>query len=336
MEDSAGAVAVTLGTDGRGRKVSVIDWSVIVGHAGPKAAATAGQTMWACWHAGGTLEDPQRAGEAIRGAGDLCMWWLEQSSIAWDRGRWRALVPRLNAYRLSGYVDEEVTPWVWIRDNVLPLVPISIHSGKDGIYPVWWRYDAKRSECLETIRVMPGISLVGSVRYDRKPRDIVSEIRLKWAMDGATSDYRRTSVLEDQRDAADPESQSSAHARTSAHRASDARRVEVLESDLVWDEPTAALVLAARLAAVGWSPRTVTYSLPAEFAWLDLGDPVILIDPELYIDSVALIYGWALTDDGQVVLDLMLCGDPALATATTGPNPTGDDYDPDDPNQMPM
>lgn len=264
---------------------------------------------------------------AITGAGDLLAWWLDHSTLRVDRGRFEALRPTLNAYKVSGYCDEEVTPWEWVADNLLPILPVSIHSGPGGLYPVLWRWDATEREGVAHIEEGEGASLESRLSYERKPSELAAEVRLDWAYDIEEGAYRRSTSEAPQVDTDDPESSTSYHSRVASARWG-IEGVETLSTDIVYDQATASLVAHHRLAEVAYSPRVVTYSVGQELAWLDLGDVVTLTDQGLHLSNrIALVVGWSLSDLGRVLLDLQLVEDVARSPRSTGPNPTGSDYD---------
>jgi hypothetical protein len=331
-----GVVDLVRTVDALGQTCTIIDASVT------SATCQASAEHWVAWTHGGALPDPDRVGEVLTGAGALARWWLERSSLRVDRGRWAAAAALLDRFKVAGYSDEQVVPWEWVADNLLPILPVSIHAGADGIYPVPWRWDAGRRDVVEWLIAGAGVALVDGVEHPRGEEEIASEVRVSWALDAAEQAYRRTTTWQAERDEDDPESHSSYGAATSWQRYSAAERpeepiarVEELSTDVVYDEATAHLVASQLLARVAFSPRVVTYDCPQEYGWLDLGDVVAVTDTGLYLDeAIAIVVGHSLSDLGRVVLDLQLVADPARDPRTTGPDPTDDDYD-DDPDPDP-
>jgi hypothetical protein len=79
-------------------------------------------------------------------AGELLRWILERSSKPVDWTRARGPLGQLSAYKLAGYWDQSVSPWAWAGDNLSPLLPVSIRSGPEGVFPAIWRIDATAAD----------------------------------------------------------------------------------------------------------------------------------------------------------------------------------------------
>ena len=76
----------------------------------------------------------------MRGAGEVLVQLIQWSGRPVDLGRWAAAEPLLERYRLDFVIDAEVDVWEFIRTHILPILPLSIVSGPNGIAPVVWRY----------------------------------------------------------------------------------------------------------------------------------------------------------------------------------------------------
>ena len=143
---------------------------------------------------GGTLNHGSSG--PIKGLGDLAIWWLARSTLRIDWPRWLAIKNRLNVWDTAGYVDSEVAPWEWLTDNLLPLVPITVHSGgAAGIYPIWWEYAATADMAIQHIEAEPGVARVGLVEYDRAPSQITNNLEIKYAPAADSGDYKATARI---------------------------------------------------------------------------------------------------------------------------------------------
>jgi hypothetical protein len=129
-------------------------------------------------------------GATMRGAGDVIEWLLGQSGASVDRGRFAAMKPLLNAYKLDFTIDAEVTPWEFLKANIIPLLPISLVSGPAGIYPVVWRYDATARDAVGRLDLSsdPYIERASVVTQDRE--GIVNEFTIKYAYSVRTGEYQ--------------------------------------------------------------------------------------------------------------------------------------------------
>ena len=334
--------------DGAGRVCAVIDVSGMV-----LPGIRTSSTYWVSWRpeggACGMYSEDVAGGVAAGGAGEALLYWLRRSSLRLDLPRFVALRQVLDGYRVSWYVDEPVTPYRWITDYLLPLLPVSIVSGPRGLCPVLWQHDPQRTQALTSITVEPGITRVGRVGVDRGWSEIVQEVRVSYCVDAESGDAKRTAVVAP----AGPEiTQSSAvgasseigttakggtyrsvHAESSWRRYIEPGRPwrsEEVNGEIIVEEPTAARVAQWRLVAHGYAHRLVSYELPQSWAHLELGAIVLWTDADLYLSEVvALVRARTRRDYGLVRVTLQLLDEQPIRRVTTGPDPLG--YTDEDP-----
>ena len=273
--------------------------------------------------------------EAIRGAGDVMRYVLMRSTLRIDWGRFEAVRARMNAWSLDGYLTEVVQPWEWITDNILPLMPVSMHSGADGIYPVFWNWDAGTHDAVDHIEWSPGIDRVSNVEYERAPSEICNRLTLKYAWGVAEKEHQR-SVIHTPNPTrvlgllVDPEQVTSEFSKRSALRFGMTAQKE-MTSNVVIDDATAHRSVNWRILAEGFSQRSVQYTVPQRYAYLELGDVVTLTDSEIHLDNiVALVQGMDVRDTGRILITLQLVENVARAPKTTGPHPDQGAPDPGD------
>jgi len=247
-------------------------------------------------------------GLTMRGAGDVILWLLGQSSTPVDRGRFAAMKPILNAYKLDFTIDAEVTPWEFLRANILPLLPLSLVSGPGGIYPVVWRYDATARDAVGRLDLSsdPYIERASSVTYDRD--SIVNDLSLKYALSVRTGEYQGLARLSaDASDGATPSLYCNLSQRRYRRPDGSALVVqETMEAPCVYETATALAILGWMSRAKCFAKRRVEYLAPeAVYGWLERGNIVTLTDPSLrYSDTVAIIE--AIGTDGSAMLRLKL------------------------------
>jgi hypothetical protein len=297
----SGTVVVEL--DGLGREVSTVDTS---GQSTGTAPRTASE-YWIAWDhtSGGGMVSRNGTG-TMTGLGDVAETVLGSASIAIDRGRFAGARQSLNAFLVSGYIDEPVVPSEWVADNLYPLAPMSIQKGSKGLYPVLWRYQATAPEAVEAFTIAAGTALDGPIGYERQRREVLTEYRIRWARNGNSRTYARDTTLSATRDSSDPESHSSQIVRANAGRyqGSQGPRVDVIETDMVTDQATALAVLAWRSVAFGAPHRMATISAPQTAGYLEPGDVVTITDAELaWTNRVALVRSVTATDSRSVTIE---------------------------------
>lgn len=275
-------------TDGRGRKVATVDIS-------GESTTVRQATHWVGWRniSGGGLWDETRS-NTMTGAGDICEWVLRQSSLPVDRGRWAAARGYLNRFKIDGYLDDAVSPWEWLTDNVLPLLPLDVRAGPDGLYPVVWRFDAVATDAVEHLEVGPGIVRSSPVSYSRLA-DVVNSIRLDYSLIAGKNQYWQTRVDTDV----------SSKARYGV-------REKSIETDVVYDDATATMITSWMIQALSLPSRSVSYEVGQTYAWLQPGDVLTLTDAELALTSqVCLLQGVRWLAEDALELELLMLEQPA-------------------------
>lgn len=291
-------------TDGLGRKVAIVDMS------GADPAFAADSEYWIGWPSGGALLLDDRSA-ALEGAGDLLIWMLRRASVAADFGRFEAIRPQLNAYKVAGYIDEAVSPAEWLADNLLPILPLSLAWGADGVYPVLWRLNATKADAVAHLVAGPGLVRTGTVSYLRATRDLINTVRISYAPRARTGEYRRLLTC-----TADPDVDSGDEFATHYARISTSRygaQAETIETDIVYDTDTAGHVVEEKVRMLALPVRSVTYESGIEWGWLASGDVITFDDDELSFDEqVMLVETVNWTSEVSLELTLLAVEDPAL------------------------
>jgi hypothetical protein len=288
------SIAAAPVTDGRGRRVETVtialaDWSP-------------GYEYWAAWPDEGGI--PGKREQGATSAGDVLDYLLDLTGQRVDQGRTAAAAKLLRGFEIAGYIDEPCNLWEWLQANLLPLLPVSVHTGPDGLYPIVWRYEATAEDAVAQIDIDRGDGdRDGDVEYTDAD-DVRNEITLRWGLDAFADEFTRATTLTGN----DRISRSSRRFTNHIARVSRARygpRSEVIETDLVYDEATAAAIVSWMAAAFALPSRILTYDLLPEFRHLELGDVVTLTDAELHLDAqVCLVVGLTDADTGLVSVTL--------------------------------
>ena len=288
---SAG-VPVTETTDGLGRRVSICDTTAV-----PINIAD-GDEVWVRWgaSAGGTL-DPDDPTAALRGAGGVVEYLLRRTTLRVDWGRIRAVRARLDPYLIDGYIGaapgDRVGPWRWISEHVLPLLPVSLRVGPNGLYFAVFEPEAPIGQvrmALEEGRNCERVSPVVVLGT----KEIANDLSLAYAPRASTDKPTSVATLTGVQATLDGDSAAieSAICRESVRRYGPRHRSD--RTAVVYDRATALRVLRQRAATRALPPREVTYVLDvADAERLDPGDPVSLIDAGLGW-SARVMHVWAI------------------------------------------
>jgi hypothetical protein len=256
---------------------------------------------------GGGLE---AGGRLTREAGDVLEYLLGLSTLTVDRGRLAAAKPMLSRFLLDGCISARVSPWEVLRDEILPLLPVSIVSGPAGLYPVVWRYDARPEQATHVIDADadPSIERDGRILYDSSDR--ANQITVEYAYS-----YRRQVHAGSLRLGAEGDEGVTVHPLCSWSRARTGRVLDrTISSVWVYDTSTAYAVAEWQAAAYCLPTRTVAYRLPeAEFVTIERGDVVLVTDSTVYLSgAVALVREVRTDGTGYLTATLQLLDSPLV------------------------
>lgn len=248
------------------------------------------------------------AGKVIREAGDVLEYLLGLSTLAVDRGRLAAAKPALSRYLLDGCISARVSPWDVLRDEILPLLPVSLVSGPSGLYPVVWRYDARPEDADHILDADadPAVERIGRIRYDSSDR--ANRLTLSYAYS-----YRRAVHAGAITYGAAGDEGVTVHPLCTWARARTGREVSrTLETAWVYDTATAYAVMEWQTYAYCLPTRTVDYALPeADYITIERGDVVRLTDSTVYLDgAVGLVSDVRTTGGGLLEVSIQLLDHP--------------------------
>jgi len=251
-------------------------------------------------------------GEAIETIVDACLWALSYTSLKIDRAAWAALQERVRGYKVATYIDSSCQPLDWILQEILPLVPVSLVTGPDGLAPVWWNLTPQPRDIVARFEVgKRGVSRAGRVRVHEG--EIANHIRAEVGID-IRSEKPRVIVEV----GADPDLDASPPVLASLHAAVSqtryGRREVRLESHATWDRTTAEQWAQWVLLHRALPRREIMIEVGSEWLWLPLGSVVAITDADLYwSDRYALITGVRVDSEEALTLTLTSFDQPMRA-----------------------
>lgn len=294
----------------------------------------AGQWWVYAWDLGtteGAILDPFEPDRPVATAGQLLRYLASRSSVRCDLARFASIVAALD-WPVCGYIDDDCSPLEWMIDQLLPILPISLAAGPDGLQPVLWRYDARREEAIEAFEAGPGVVRVGDIEYEAKTQDLYQRIVLRYGYNAANKQFGEAIILEPLKD--DSSRPDVRAVSDTAIRAADTRyttdpkkrRTLRLESAIIQSPLTASRVVHWLARKHCYSPRIATYDVGQEYGWLELGSVVTITDTEVSLDAVALVVGRRPSDSGVWryrfhILDGQM-SDPSVEVNEPGGGPT--------------
>jgi hypothetical protein len=315
-DDVSGLCTLDTVADGRGRRVTVVDFSdpatgAVLNPVGPHL----GHDYWIRWTVSGGGGMLHR-GSAPRGAGAvlaMLMGWAYGGDV--DPGRADAQRTWLDGFLLDFYVNDRVALYNWILSNVAPILPIRYVDGEAGAYWSAWRYDARATDATWALERGRNVERVGDV--EPSDDDVFNDFELSYCFVAGSA----TKKVHLSATPTTTPNQSPGPAGTSEYysiadwlfgvvaydgdadllasylcRWSQLRygvRPWVGSTRIVADDATAMAVLRALADRYAWGRRRIRYvGGHAELGRVEVGDVVTVTDDELYLSGApALVRG---------------------------------------------
>lgn len=234
--------------------------------------------------------------------GDICLLLLSLSSVTFDVQAWQAVKSRLDAYRFDFYIGERVRPWEYLSRQLLPLMPVGLDMGPNGVRPVLWPW-LDEPIARRGLRAGRGdLVLAGGVRKLRLRAE--PEIVVDFAY---TPDGNRTT------EAIGRSAATSAYAQASAQFSRSG--VESIEARTIWDAITANAVATDRHRATHLVPYAIPYMADPRVYGLQgtrplrIGDTYLLTDPSLSLVDKPVSVGEIERDASTMRVTLYIRGD---------------------------
>lgn len=300
--DTTETLPVTLYEDGAGRMTSTLTGFTAVGD--PPGTLVVGDPYWIRWTgAGGVL----RGTSEVRGAGSVLRWLLERSGLRYDAGRVQAAVPALDGYQIDAAIvatpEERVRPLDWIRDHLLPILPISLRIGAAGLCPVVWRWEATEAEA--EIDVDGGrADRDGPIAYSSRD-DVANELILRYRRDACRDRYTLRAGLTGDR--ASTDSDLARHLWCEVSRLRYGSRPLESTSDVISEPATASRVLAWWARRYALPLRSGTWRVDRALARLEPSAVVRVRDSEVGLDGLGLVQSvtWASGRETRLTVTLL-------------------------------
>ena len=263
--DTTYVAPVTTETDGLLTTVSIAD----ISGAGSAFRRATGP-IYACWNNGGGVVNPLDGSRAVMSrGGDLLRYLLGRTGLPIDDGAWEALTGLANRIEFAGFIDDPETDiWEFVRDQLLPWLPVSVVRTPHGLTPIALLPPAPASQ-LPALTVGPGVALVSPETCTRRIEELVNDQTLQIAQDreGAYLDSQRIGRWTVQDSGAgfshDVAQVSAAEYGT--------RPGTALSAPFVWSRSSARRILRQRVRLFGFLTTRIVLQASVEYGWVRLG-----------------------------------------------------------------
>jgi len=288
QDGSSEAFTVQADTDALGVSVATLDVS-----AAATLTVSGADRYFVRWDGGGGQLDLD--GSSLDQLGDLVWYLLRRWGGRIDRARLQALIPWLNQISVAGYIDDpEIGAWEWLRANVLDLLPLGAALSPDGLYLIPLFLGAAPEQAVAHLQIdqdlaaldgEAGLIQIGSIDQ------VVNAVTVNYALRARTGDYLGSlSVVGSEASGNQIES---GRARRSSERYGE--RSATLESAIIYDASSAALIASWTIEARAYPRRTILYWLDPRRSWIQPGAIVLISHPEYGLQScpaIVLRRGW--------------------------------------------
>jgi hypothetical protein len=273
---------IKTGNDGRGNLYSYIEADTFDNVAVPGTSVNGTSREWWVYLTGAGLVNPYRA-EALTGAGDLSRWALSKSGQLVDDDAWSNLSPLLNQYSLAGYInDPAITAFDWLNGNVLPLLPIAIRMGANGIKPIlieMWALTHVTAVTSISVGQDEECEQVSAVETIRNTSDLINELTINFAKRGFdqsyTSQIRVTDIVNEDYDV------KSDYSILSVNRYG--KKPSTISTNYVYDRDTAIKIALDKVRAGCLPINQIQIATPVYLGWLQVGDVLDVTIERLYL-----------------------------------------------------
>ena len=223
--------------------------------------------------------------EALTRGGDVLRWAMERTGQRIDMGAFANVAALLNRYKFSGYMNEAtIYAWEWLQGNILPLLPIGLRIGPNGLRPVLDQLSMLTSvqpqhrwfigddyEIVQTTAVTQTTDL----------GDIQNDITIKYAYNGYGDDYAGVSRCRHIR-------------QTQNELVTDVAKISVnrygvkqaaLDTKYVYDGATADLIVQTMVRTNGLPRYEFTVVANIQYGYVQIGDIISVTAPRLGLDA---------------------------------------------------
>lgn len=239
-------------------------------------------TAW--FTGGGGITDPLLGG-VLENAASVVAWALTVGGHNVDRRRWIAAIERLPVVNVAGYVnDPEVKAWDWLEDNILPLLPVTVARGRDGLRPIIYDPHLRTDEVRAHLVEGEDWHRATQIETARQLEDVLSTVRwnfcdspyygepmqfVEFALEGGQVVERHESL----------------YLQAAASRYGENVAAKVETQHFLWDRESAATSLRTMLRLQTMPLEVAAYRAPWHLGWLEVGDAVAVTDSRARLDD---------------------------------------------------
>lgn len=249
----------------------------------------------------------------LRTATDVIPYLLAKTGMPVDMHAWRGLGNRFDACLLDFVIDARTQLWRVVQERLLPLVPLALVLGPQGIYPVPWKGGDSWATTDHKLDVQTDPRIMRATRITEDARIIYNRSVFNYCWSIRTNTYQRTVWKSaESYDANEPRRSPCRTFRISQERYKNpdgSKRVETdeISSRCVYDRNVARWVQGWRRKAFALARRELEYDFPSCYGHYSLGHSILLTDSDVKLHKrVAVITELTRRSGGQFRAKLVM------------------------------
>jgi len=301
-------LTVVNGVDALGQPIALVDMDEI-----GTITIAAGDSYWCRWYDStgalgyGIIDE----GKPVKTADQVLKWWLRRSTVRWDAGQIAVSEPILAAYAIDCYVmadpEERITPYFWIQDHLLPILPVSASIGPRGLQLPAWDYFSDSTGTPFHIQEGVNAERRGAVEYTNLD-DIVSTVGVAFRHDPDAGDYLGMITLSGNPAelTANEESLPDLYLRMGFQSYNSTNTLEV-NTEVVETEATAGRIAQWKARRYATQYMRLAYNMSTEGASLLAGTPIRITDAgRHFAGKMGLVESIQLQSNDLLTITLLL------------------------------
>ena len=224
----------------------------------------------------GAASNPYGSGVLTKGS-DLLRYLFDRGGIKADHAAFIAMAPVLDQFQFAGHVNDPlVTAWQFVRSQLLPLMPIALRVGPDGVYPVNLSPVGHLSSIQQiSASAGQGFERVSPVQSTRSLSDVSNTFGLDWYLNARDGRLTKTSTLSVDESVTDRVRVQATQRSVEMHGA---REGEGMDASYVYETATTDKILRWQAYTRGFLNFSAQYVAAHHWGWLHVGDQVSLTD----------------------------------------------------------
>ena len=242
--------------------------------------------VWVQWNDGSPYPNPFGTGD-LKGGGDICLFLLQQITTNIDYESWESLAPILNEYTFGGYInDDTITIFEWLQKNIVSYLPISIVNGPKGLKPVLDLF-LEGGNLTPRLVITAGLEWFqnGPIVTQSTSDDIINQVMVRYAINGVTNTPTARISISNSKSPT-PMLGFGLNPLCEISKAIYGTKRRVITLDYCYDWKTANKIANNIITTKAMPTKTIQYSVPLHYGYLEIGDIIEITDDDLGFSSL--------------------------------------------------